>query len=377
VKTRLCIDCSPLLVRSAGVKTWLANWVEALRLDGRAEIHTLLEPAGRELILQSTPASNAGRLFLLQAFRALPAIAVGLASGKTDVFHASNLIRKVPPRRLATATLHDLTAWRVPQFHKREQVRADMDFARCILARADGVIAVSENSKRDAVEILRLNPEKIHVIYPGVAEEFFLVTQDETRTALAAVGIRRPYFLLNATIEPRKNIGAALDAWNLLPPSVRSEVNLIVAGMVGWNCRGLLERIQSMDREGTGVRYVGFVSARHLPGLTRGAIAMLYPSFYEGFGLPVAQAMACGCPVITSNSSSLPEVTAGAALLVDPHSPGEIAAAMQNVLTSEELRGKLRADGKSRANQYRWKRAADESVRFFAAVVGRVPPNSA
>jgi alpha-1,3-rhamnosyl/mannosyltransferase len=162
-------------------------------------------------------------------------------------------------------------------------------------------------------------------------------------------------------IEPRKNVDALLDAWQ--DCRLRDEFDLVIAGPSGWAAERTLARLASTP---PGVRYLGYVKEEELPGLTAGAAAFVYPSLYEGFGIPVAQAMAAGVPVITSNTSCLPEVASGGALLVDPRSAAEIRAAMEKLLSSPALQEELRTAGVARARrEYRWDVCARKSMEFF------------
>jgi alpha-1,3-rhamnosyl/mannosyltransferase len=165
------------------------------------------------------------------------------------------------------------------------------------------------------------------------------------------------------TIEPRKNIDTLLDAWQGL--GLSNDFDLVIAGASGWSSGKTLARLRSRI---PGVRYLGYVPEDELPGLTAGATAFVYPSLYEGFGFPVAQAMAAGVPVITSNTSCLPEIAGEGALLVDPRSPAEIQSAIQRLLTSPALQQQLRTAGLARAQQYRWEVCARKSLEFFRSL---------
>ena len=189
-------------------------------------------------------------------------------------------------------------------------------------------MADSENTRLDAIRILGIPPEKIRVIYLGVPDRYFGVSSQEVASAADACQLRRPYFLSIGTIEPRKNVDTLLAAWSSLPTSFRDEYELVIVGMPGWRSDATMQRIRDAEAGGGGVRYLGYVAEPNLPGLTAGATALVYPSLYEGFGLPVAQAMAAGCPVVTSNVSSLPEVAGDAALMIDPLSVSDLAAAI-------------------------------------------------
>jgi len=298
------------------------------------------------------------RLAALSVLNRTGGVFANITTPKCDVFHISNLLHYPPRRPKLSATIHDLTSWIVPQHQTSIGVRSDKDFARRILARADGLIAVSENTRQDAIRILGINPDKIRVIHLGVPESYFSVR--------GSAGPGKPYLLFVGTIEPRKNLDTLLSAWASLPTNFRQENQLLIVGMQGWNSKSTMCRLRQMAREDKNIKYLGYVPEGDLPALVAGAQALVYPSFYEGFGIPVAQAVAAGCPVITSNTSSLPEVAGGAAVLIDPRSVSEIASAIQRVAESPALRESMRSRGLERAKHFTWERAAMESLRYFA-----------
>jgi alpha-1,3-rhamnosyl/mannosyltransferase len=260
-----------------------------------------------------------------------------------------------------------MTCWLTPELHTPANVQAAKWFGEHVMKRADGLISISESSRRDAIRILRMAPEKITVIYPGVPDSFFAVPPEAVNAARYRYRLERPYALFVGTVEPRKNLGALLDAWAGMGGSLRQEFDLVVAGPAGWRDQAALDRLRSAP---PGVRYLGYVAETDLPGLTAGATVFVYPSLYEGFGFPVAQAMAAGLPVLTSNVSSLPEVTAGAALLVDPRSVGEIRSGLEKLLLSPGLREDLGRLGRTQAQHYRWEVCAKESLDFFRKLAG-------
>ena len=369
-KPTVCVDCSPLLVRSAGVKTYYYHWLEALLARSPDTIRTFLAPGEMSQLLHMGGLRMYPRQILtLLALSRLPGFFTRIAAPRCDVFHISNLLRKSPSGVRLSATLHDLTPWILPQCHTARMIAADKAFASRVLARAAGIIAVSENTKHDAVRILNLDPERIHVIYPGVSERYFGVTEQAAQSAAALFDLHKPYFLSVGTIEPRKNLDTLLTAWDSLPASFRQRYDLVIAGMPGWRSDATVARIREASHTGQ-IRYLGYVPESAMPGLTAQAAALIYPSLYEGFGLPVAQAMAAGCPVIASAVSSLPEITGGAALLVDPQSAGEITAAILKMGDSDDLRTRLRAEGRVQAARFTWDSAAAASLRYFAKIAG-------
>lgn len=353
---RILIDATPVLLRSAGVKTYTYYWIQHLwHHAGNEQILTF--PRLDKLAALNHEASMLGpartysqlALVYLANLQGLPLL--NWMTPQVDVFHASNMVRSPPRKAMLTATIHDLTSRLMPELHTPANIQADEGFAQKVLKRATGLIAVSENTRQDAARLLGLDLAKIHVIHSGVPEVYFGAQPRPSE---------RPYVFFLGTIEPRKNIDTLLDAWQGL--RLRDDFDLVIAGASGWSSGKTLARLKSRI---PGVRYLGYVPEDELPGLTAGAAAFVYPSLYEGFGFPVAQAMAAGVPVITSNTSCLPEIAGEGALLVDPRSPAEIQSAMQKLLTSPTLQKQLRASAIARAQEYRWEVCARKSLEFF------------
>ncbi len=168
------------------------------------------------------------------------------------------------------------------------------------------------------------------------------------------------------TLEPRKNLALAVRAWASLPAQVRVARPLAVAGMKGWLNDSLITLVEKLEREGA-VRFLGYVEQHDLPFLYGGALAMAYPSRYEGFGLPVVEAMACGVPVVTSNASCLPEVAGEAALLVDPDDEAAMAGALRSLVEDAALRDRLSGAGVGRAREFTWTQCAERTVEIYRA----------
>ncbi len=354
---RVLIDASSLLLRSAGVKNYTYYWIRALRRlarPGEIRAFPLLDDFGRFTHERSTlsPLATYPRLALLYAANAPGLPLLDWMAARADVFHVSNQLRRnIPKRPRITATVYDFTCWLTPETHTATNLRADRSFAAQTCKRAGGLIAISENTRQDAMRILDIPPEKIETIYPGVPEEYFNA---------APMRRAKPYVLFVGAIEPRKNLETLLDAWASL--RFRREFDLVIAGPPGWSSENVMRRLEAGE---TGVEYLGYVPEDVLPSLTAGATALVYPSLYEGFGFPVAQAMAAAVPVVTSNTSCLPEVAGEGALYADPKSAAELRAALEQLLDSPALRSQLAAAGRARAAQYRWEECARKSLAFF------------
>ena len=254
-----------------------------------------------------------------------------LALRGVDVFHASSRTPGAPRKVKLTATVDDLSHWLMPEVQAPGAIKAARDFADRILARAHGLIAVSEAVRQDAARVLGVEPAAITTIYPGVDTEFF--------EAKAEPGMR-PYVLAAGGDHPRRNFRVIQEAWRALKPELRSAFELIV-------------------------------DAAPSPARMAGATLLVHVPLYEGFPLPVAQAMAAGIAVVISDSSSLPEIGRDAGLMTPAHDAGLVAAAITRLLESAEERAKFARYGRARAEKYRWERCAAESLAFFHRVLGR------
>jgi glycosyltransferase involved in cell wall biosynthesis len=365
---RILIDATPLLLRSAGVKNYLYHWIQHLRaLAGSDSIATF--PFWTSIGSLDHERSVTGRASTLAGLGLLQFLNRSHLSwsSRADLFHASTLMRNPPRKVRLSTTIYDMTCWLTPEWHTPQNAQAGRRFGEQVMKHADGLISISESSRQDAIRILRLPPEKIAVIYPGIPDSFFAVAPEAVKTTRVRYRLERPYALFVGTVEPRKNLGALLDAWAGMGGSLRQEFDLVVAGPAGWRDEVALNRLRSAP---AGVRYLGYVPETELPGVTAGATVFVYPSLYEGFGFPVAQAMAAGRPVLTSNVSSLPEVAASGALLIDPRSVGEIRGGLEKLLLSPGLREDLGRIGRRQAQRYRWQICAQESLGFFRKLTG-------
>ncbi|MGD0579308.1 MAG: glycosyltransferase family 1 protein [Bryobacteraceae bacterium] len=368
---RICLDCTPFLVRSAGVKSYLYYLEKYLRAT--AEGHEVfcfpfLDHPGN----LRHDSSTLGRLGTL----ARAAFATRLngawnpvskwATRGADLFHASNLVRYAPDRIALTTTVHDLTTFRLPALHTPQTIEADRAFFSRIVSRARRVIAVSNNTKQDLMAALHIPDSRIRVIYSGVREEYFRGDPEHGAAIRGKYGLARPYILFAGTLEPRKNLGRLLDAYAGMRPSLREEFELVLVGMPGW----LDAQTRARVRHGSeGVRWLGYVPEEDMPAIMAGATLFAYPSLYEGFGFPVAEAMAAGVPVLASAAGSLPEVAGDAACYVDPMSMDEIRTALERLLTSPEERRGMIQRGSRQAQRYDWQECARQTWAFFENAV--------
>jgi alpha-1,3-rhamnosyl/mannosyltransferase len=372
---RILIDATPLLLNSAGVKTFVYYWLTHLKQESLNDrISTF--PFWCELGKLDHRKSVAGWLATKAGLEFLGLLNIGenaamnlLVGHRYDLFHASQQTRNPPNKCRLTATIYDMTCWLMPEMHTAANVSATKLYADRVLRRANGLIAISECTRDDAVRILGLREDSVQVIYPGVSEAFFQVTESDVAAVRQKYKFPERYLLFVGCVEPRKNVAGVLDAWNLLPESLRADCQLIVAGPLGWEKTETTTRLVA---GGKGVRYLGYIPEDDLPAAMAGATGFIYPSYYEGFGFPVVQAMAVGTPVITSTVSSLPEIAGDAALCVNPHKSGEISDAMRQVLSQSSVCEEMSTRGRKRAESFRWSECARQSLEFFHRVANGV-----
>lgn len=258
-------------------------------------------------------------------------------------------------------TLHDLADQVHPEWFSRRYVAWRSLILPRLLKRVRGVITISEYSRRSIVERYPFTEGKIRVIPNGVnASHFHRRPEEEVREATSELGVRRPYLVTVGSLDPRKNLNGLLKAWNRLPGEIRGEHQLVIAGGSSEKFAFRLE-----EEAGESVRFVGYVPYRRLPALYSGAKLFVYPSLFEGFGLPVLEAMACRVPVLTSDATALGDIEEGAALKADPEDAGALSEGMRRMVESDSLRGRYAEKGHAYARQFRWERAARQTLEFL------------
>ena len=238
--------------------------------------------------------------------------------------------------------------------------------------RADCIVTISEFSKQEIMRYMHIPEQKIEVVPCGVDMETYHPNWDEAaiQRAKAAYRIGSPYFLYLGTLEPRKNIERLIEAYAQFKGKHPQAPKLVLAGRKGWLYDSIFERVQQCQIEAD-VIFTGYVKSQDVAPLICGALAFVFPSLYEGFGLPPLESMACGTPVIASDVASIPEVVGDAGLLVDPLQPAQLCDAMQRVWLDEALRAELRQKGLARAQTFTWKAQAERMLDVYARVYAK------
>lgn len=321
---------------------------------------------------------SAYRNFLITAF---------ISRENLDIFHSP--IPSLPRGYKAPTviTVHDLTIYKFPELYtEKELIFLKSDISAAVRS-AEGIIAVSQSTKKDLNEIFGISAEKIKVIYHGIDARFFRkCASEEIKKVKKRYGIKKEYLLFLGTLEPRKNILRIVEAYERfrdrlvhlpqLKPEDQIKENLkgysvdyqlVLAGQPGSHFEEIKKRIDESKYKDD-IILPGYIDADDLDQLFEGAKLFIFPTLYEGFGIPVIEAMANGVPVITSNISSLPEIAQGRAILVNPFNVAEISQAIFDLLTNKQLYNEISQKGREKAMEFDWEKTAKETLNFYKEI---------
>lgn len=294
----------------------------------------------------------------------------GTQRTRYDIYHEPNFLayRFDGPSAI---TVHDLSWIRFPEMHPVERVRAMDKYFQPGLERASLILTDSEFVKRELIDVFGVKPERIHPVLLGVEALFHPRSADETRAVLDAHGLVHGQFILAVgTLEPRKNLAVALRAFMQLPPPLRKRFPLVLVGMKGWRTSALEQQIAPLVAAGE-IRQLGYLPRQDLATIIAGATTLIYPSIYEGFGLPPLEAMACGVPVITSNVSSIPEVVGDTGLMLDPQDVDGFAKGMEALLAAPDVRDAMARKALARSTQFTWASCVSQTVEAYRLVLNK------
>jgi len=255
--------------------------------------------------------------------------------------------------------IHDLSMFLFPQHLGQKKSDKYQQITKLACAKAQKIIAVSYSTKKDLTKILKVPEKKITVIYPGLIK-FTKIAQNLPNNLKP-----KTYILTVGTVEPRKNLKNLLTAYSLLPMALKEKYPLVIVGAYGWNVSQDLKEVKDIKN----IIILGYIANDELAKLYKEARVFVYPSLYEGFGLPIIEAMQFGTPVITSNISSMPEVAGKAGILIDPKDPKNISQAIQNILEEKIDRNKLVKLSKDQANKFFWQDTAQETLKVMQDIV--------
>jgi alpha-1,3-rhamnosyl/mannosyltransferase len=292
----------------------------------------------------------------------------GVAEHRPDIYHEPNYLAFQFDGPIVI-TVHDLSHVRYAETHPADRVSAMNKYLQPSIESASQIIVDSRFVKDEVVSHFGVNPDKVHPIYLGVGENFAPRSAAEVNPVLARFDLHaNSYVFAVGTLEPRKNLMQAIDAYVELPEAIRKTTPLVIAGMKGWLSGEIEARIRKHEDRGE-VRWLGYVPAETLPTLYSGATMLVYPSLYEGFGLPVLEAMASGIPVITSNRASLPEVAGDVGFAIDPQDVKGLSTCMQSLIEDKKEAARRAALGIARARQFTWQACAEQTLAVYKKAI--------
>lgn len=377
---KLILSVEPVRFPLTGIGRY--TYELALRLQQSPEIADLQFFAGRRFLPALPTAAEASgtgyglkravqkNFLAVEAYRLfMPLLRKHALKGHGDyLYHSPNYY--LPPfAGRSVATFHDLSPFTWSHCHAPQLVRYLQKELKATLLRADALITDSEYTRKELADYFSWPIERIHTVPLASSAEFHPRSAEELNSTLSRHGLKvSGYSLFVGTIEPRKNIETLLDAYSRLPLEVRKRWPLVLTGYHGWRSESIHQRLEDAKREGWAY-YLGFVPSEDLPLLFAGARLFTFPSLYEGFGLPVLEAMSSGVPVVCSNSSSLPEVAGEAALMCDAKDTETLTELIQRGLEDEMWRASAVEQGLLHAARFSWERCAMETLEVYQKVV--------
>lgn len=365
----IAIDAHSVGAQLAGNETYAVNLIEALAEIDQSNQYTLYitKLSAADRFTNRWPNVRVKRTLPHTPLVRIPLVlSAELRRNPVDVLHVQYTAPPLAPCAVV-ATIHDLSFEHLPEtFHRRSRAQLRLTVRRTAHNAAQ-ILTLSEFSRRDVIETYGIDPERVAVT-PAAAPAHFQPVTNETdlRRIRATYGIERDYILALGSIQPRKNLVRLINAYSSLWKERQSDAmpQLVLAGKRGW-LEGETMRAAEQSAAGRDIRFSGYVAEADLPALFSGAMCFAYPSYFEGFGLPVLEAMQCGTPVIAGNRTSLPEVTGDAAVLVDPFDEAAIAEALRNLMENPDRRAELRVKGVQRAKRFSWEETARLTLQAY------------
>ena len=384
---KIVVDATPITSQPSGVGLYVANLIDHLwRLQSSEnfELGIVYQPSLKNWLRrnfvfpESLAKYSASSIFPFPVrvtnffVNNFPQVLPWLLTRYTDepdIIHGTNFTVFPYQKSWKVMTLYDLTFLRYPQYVDRVVANYAKKVKQC-LQWTDLVITISESTKQDAINYLQISPEKIHVTplasryYPNYLNQ----ERQEQLQQSCDYNFERPYILFVSTIEPRKNIVTLITAFNYLKQKSKIEHNLVLIGKKGWRYESIFKAIaESPYKEN--IYHLDYLSDDLVALFYTLAEVFVYPSHYEGFGLPVLEAMNLGTPVIASHSSSLPEVVGNAGLLINPDEPIELAEAILQVISNRQLQQDLIVKGQKRATEFSWEKTAKETLIAYSKII--------
>ncbi|PSN16618.1 glycosyl transferase family 1 [filamentous cyanobacterium CCT1] len=380
---RVVVDATPVLPKPSGVGLYVLNLLGALRslqITENFSLGVAYQPSLKNWLQGNLALPEVLTTYEDVTVLPLPVRLLNLLAqvpqnpvlrrleqrfGQPDLYHGTNYAVYPCRRSLRVMTIYDLSFLRYPEY-VTAVVRTYGQRVRQCLGWTDLVVTISESSKRDIVELLNVPPERVWVT--PLASRYAADTQGGFKGMTAVDLGDRPYILFVSTLEPRKNVVRLIQAFDWLKTQRQIEHQLVLVGQKGWQFEPIFEAIAASPWRHH-IRHLNYLSDAEVAYCYKNADVFAYPSLYEGFGLPVLEAMTLGCPVVTANTASLPEVAGDAALMVDPNNVEELAEALGRVIGDRALRQTMIDRGHQQAAQFSWTRTAKSTLAAYRSLL--------
>ncbi|MDO8654026.1 MAG: glycosyltransferase family 1 protein [Undibacterium sp.] len=383
---KIAFNASPLLSPLTGIGQYTYHLAKGLQADSELSMHFFYAGVWSQDVRESADATqsnatwrstlrstvkksipNATRYKLSRYWRQ-HSFGKGCADQNIEIYHEPNFLayRCDAP---SVITVHDLSWIRYPHTHPKERVAEMNRYFQPGLERASLVLTDSEFVKQDLMDLFGTPANRIQSIPLGSEGVFHPRTKEETLTVLSQQGLSHGQYLLAVgTLEPRKNLGLALQAYRSLPAAMRQHFPLVLVGMKGWLTSALEREMAPLVAAGQ-IRVLGYLPREDLATVIAGALCLIYPSIYEGFGLPPLEAMASAVPVISSNVSSLPEVVGDSGVLIDPNDAQALAQAMAEMIEDTVFRNQLAQKALERSRLFSWNSCVSQTIAAYRQVL--------
>jgi len=372
MKKNLVIDSIPLLSPLTGIGRYIYEISKELEKKDTFETsyfygyysHTLMKPSHKPA-LKSMKSIITKFTFFKKLAREIILLLGKINAKSYDIYWEPNLLpnQNIKTKKLIT-TVHDFSFVLHKEYHPKERIEyIDKYFTKNII-KSDMIITGSHFTKNEILQRLDFKEEQIEVIYHGIDHNLFQVYSNEDLKV--DFELPKKFILSVGSIEPRKNLIGLLEAYSKLSLEIKKEYKLVIAGFKGWENKEIMALIEKNQEN---IHYLGFISDKELSIVYNLASLFVFPSFYEGFGLPVLEAMACGTPVVCSDSSSIPEVGGDAVVYCDPNNTDDISNKIVQVLNDTELQKSMKVSGIKRAKEFTWEKSASQHIKVFQKVL--------
>ena len=364
--TNVVINSIPLLSQKTGIGRYTYEISKSVKKENKFSLNYYYGYYSKNLVgisdnsnLKSLKSILAKNSFTKKAARKFLLLFSRLFSKNYDLYWEPNFIPIDGIKAKKTITsVHDFSFILYKDFHPKERIEYFENNFFNNIKRSNFIICFSMFTKKEILERLDFDETQVKVIYHGIDHNLFRVRNNLT----VSFELPKKFIFSVGTIEPRKNLVGLLKAYNQLSEDIKNKYHLVLAGFQGWNNQKIMDLIESNQRY---IHYLGYISDVELVKVYNLASLFVYPSFYEGFGLPVLEAMACGTPVVCSDVTSLPEVGGDAVVYCDPNVVNDIAKKIEIVLSDEKLQQEMTEKGLQRAKQFTWEKAAQKHIRVF------------